>query len=76
MGPLILRFFSIVNTTVIHTARLIESLDAEMWLYMAGYKLHVQIFNCMGMGALTPSLFQGQLYLFCCDWLIGLFDSV
>ena len=76
MGPLFSDFFfSIVNTTVIHTPKLIESVDAELWLYRAGYKLRVQIFNCMGMGALTP-LFQGELYLFCCEWLIGLFDSI
>ena len=53
MGPLILRCFSIVNTTVLQNPWPTDSVDAELWLCRADYELHVQIFKSAGMGTLT-----------------------
>ena len=54
MGPLICGYFSIVNTTVLHGLRLVESVDVEEpCIQRADYKLY----------ALTPVLFKGQLGL-------------
>ena len=42
MGPLICGYFSIVNTEVLHSLRLVESLDAEEpGMGWADYKLYM-----------------------------------
>ena len=63
MGPFIARFFSIVNTTVLHHQWLVESLNAEepqKWRPTISYR---GIFHLQRVGTLTPTLFKKQLYL-------------
>ena len=63
MGPLTHRFFSVVNTILLHDPRLVESMDVELWIQR----------NCGCRGALQSSTHisdcsecQGP-YALCCS---------
>ena len=61
-------FFSTVNTTVLHNMSLADSRDAEprKWRNHGYGELTINytcIFNCTDSVALTPALFNGQLYI-------------
>ena len=62
LGSLIPRFFSVVDTRVLHDLWLVESKDAEE-PWKAGYKLYSNFQLCRGLTPLTPMLFKGQLYI-------------
>ena len=56
------RFFSIVNTTVLHDPWLVESEDVEpeeLWVWMANYRVHYSGF-LQRVGALNPCIVQGS----------------
>ena len=66
-GPLILRYFSTANTTVLHNLRLVESSDTEeqqiqrnpgyRWV---NYKLYVDFQPHRGLASLVPHVVQGS----------------
>ena len=55
VSPLICRFFSTVNITVLHNLKLVESLDADPWhwrdyIYKELSVSYIRIFFCTGGG--------------------------
>ena len=66
MGPLILGFFSIVNTTVLQDPQLVESLGTkELQVQRADYKLYLDFQLHRGSVPLTPELFKVNCALIC-----------
>ena len=60
-GPLIHRFFSIVNTTVLHGPA-VESADVELQIQKNDCKvIHGSLTGVGGSMPLTPTFFKGQL---------------
>ena len=61
-GPLICRYFSIVNTIVLHYLQLVESLDAEMLIQWDNYNLCTDFQMQGGSAPLTSKVLKGQLH--------------
>ena len=61
MGPLICRYFSVLNTTVLHNLRLIEFVSRG---HTINYTISYTWFSTTRRVCVpSPSLFEGQLYL-------------
>ena len=60
LGPLTCRFFSKVNATVLHGPRLVESMDVELWVLRAKYKLYTDFSTAQRVCALNPRVVQGS----------------
>ena len=64
--PLTCDFFFSINTIVLLDQWLVESMNVELRIQRADYKI-IWIFNCRRAGVrscpLTPELFKGQLYI-------------
>ena len=54
-------FFSILNTTILHSLEFVVSVDVKLWIWRARYKLHMGFPLCRRWTPLTPELFNGQL---------------
>ena len=55
-----MQIFSVVNTIAPHDPRLIESLDAEPWIWKADYECSTQIFDCAPICGPNPHIVQGS----------------
>ena len=59
VGPLICELFSI-NTTVLHDLQLVESVDAEPWIWRANYKVIFGFSTAQGVSTPNPYIVQGS----------------
>lgn len=59
-----MQIFLVVNTTVLHGRRLVESVVVEPWMQRVNSKLYVDFRQHGELVALALKLFEGQLYTY------------
>lgn len=85
MIPLIHGLFSIVNSTVLQDMWLVESVNADLWIWTmdmdelhilrANYKLYVYFQVCGELAHLIPGVFKGQTLIYKYIWLYSYMDA-